>query len=715
MDAKHTTCVTCDDCCPIAVKEHEGAIRISPLNPAMPEICSKVFLWNEYRQHGVRITRPLKNIGKRGEPQWQEISWDSALDEIAARLQDVIASYGPEAIAVSEMTLNHGFGGITRRFMNCLGTPNYLAPVLLCVGNTAQVHRATYGWYTTPDWDTTDLIVYFGQNRGPELWPGEYLRLKNALDRQARLIVIDPRITDTARLADHHLRIRLGTDAALLLAWLHVIINERLYDEAFVRDRTVGFEELSKRVESYTPAWAAEVCGITAEEIYTTARMYAAARAAIVPWGVVGDMQRNSTAVIRCQCILRALCGFLNTSEKVVGPSAGAMTNSELAAFELLPQEKRDLQLGTENYPLFTFKGGSLYGEAMKAAGINYYQDLLGCSCIAHPPTVFAAMRGEGPYAVKAFISVANNTVMSYANQQGIVDAFMNQDLVVVFENSMTPTAQLADFVLPGDMWAERDVLGPQMDVAPITSFSQKIAEPVGECKDWYFVIKGLADRMGLSAQFPWKNVYELYDYRLAPLGTNWQEAQAVPVMKCNPLAFGKFLTPSGKVELKSSVLEALGYDPLPYYVEHAEAGVDEAEYLFVIFAGLREGASYNTNLRQMETLRKRQPEPLLLINPIDAAQHDVQNGEWVRVTTTHGSVELMICLDEAQPIKTLRIPHGWWKPEAEQGLQAGLGRAMQHNDGMLFSDADWNLDTEQGVVNLRGGIRARLQKKQPA
>ncbi len=709
MATKHAICQFCDDNCAVSVTGTGESIKIVPLNPHLPAICPKALMWDEYRRHENRVTTPLKNIGERGEPVWKEVSWTEALDEIAGRLKAVVETYGPEALGISEMPLNHGFGGITRRLMNCLGSPNYITPVELCMGNTAQVHRATYGWYTTPAWDKADLIFYFGQNRGPERWPEEYLKLKAALQRGATLIVVDPRLTETAHLADHHLRIRYGTDAALLLAILHIVVSEDLYDHAFVEGMTVGFADLQTRLDAYTPAWAAEVCGLDAETIREVAHLYAQAEAAIIPWGVVGDMQRNSTSVLRCQCILRALCGYLNISEMVFGPAFGAITNAEIADYGRLSKKQKSLQLGTEKYPLFTFKGGALYDKALKDAGIDYYPDILASSAMAHPSTLFAAMRGEGPYPVKAFFSVANNTVMSYANQTGIVDAFMNQDLIVAYEHHITPTAQLADFVLPGDMWAERDVLGMPFDVAPLVTFSQGFAEPIGECKDWHYVVKGLADRLGFAQDFPWKDSYEFFDYRLSRLDTTWEEARSQPVIMGKPITFGKFLTPSGKVELKSSVLEALGCDPLPYYEEHYETGIDENEYPFVIFAGYREAESYNTNLHHLEKLRSRQPEPLTFINPSDAQKHGIGEKDWVCVSTTTGTLTLMAHLDSAQPAGTLRIPHGWWKPETPQGLKAGLSGAQLYNDGVLFSDADWNLDPEQGLANLRGGIRANV------
>ena len=164
-----------------------------------------------------------------------------------------IAAYGPEAFAVSEMPLNIGFGGIIRRLMSHLGALNYIAPVQLCMGNTAQVHRAVYGWYTSANWQVADCIVYFGQDRDTERWPGEFLNLKAALGRGATLIEVDPRITETSKLAQHHLRIRHGTDAALVLAWINVIIEEELYDHKFVSSSCIGFDELRERAAEYDP------------------------------------------------------------------------------------------------------------------------------------------------------------------------------------------------------------------------------------------------------------------------------------------------------------------------------------------------------------------------------------------------------------------------------------------------------------------------------
>ncbi len=712
LETRFTTCTFCDGGCNLRVEIDGKDRKIFPLNPQLPAICSKAKKIDEYRLHKDRITKPLKNTGKRGEAKWQEVSWDEALDEIASRLKIVIKNYGPESVAFAETPLNTGFGGITRRLMNCIGTPNYTAPTQLCMGNTAQVNRAIYGWFVSSKWEETDLIVYFGQHRSMERWPAEYLKLNAALKRGAKLIVVDPRKTETAAKAHYHLPIRYGTDAALTLAWLHVIISEGLYDADFVENYCIGFEELCERVKEYSPEHVSKICGIDKSTIEETARLYAQANNAIIPWGVAADMQVNSTSFIQAQCILRSICGYLNKSEIVFGPAVGGVGNAELSAFEKLSQAQRKKQLGYTEHPLLSFAASEKYTDINKKFGINYLPDILAESNSCNPPKLFAAMRGEGPCPVKAIFSIGNNTVMSYAGQQGIIDGFMNQELVVVYENWMTPTAQLADFVLPGDMWAERSTLGPAYDVAPVFVANQAICEPVDECKDWYFVVKELADRLGYEQDFPWKTAKDLNDYRLKELGLTWQEMQEklpAPVMR-KPPAMGKFLTPSGKVELKSSVFEELGGDPLPSYFEPLDPKANSKDYPYILFAGLRENKSYNTCLHQIDSLRKDEPEPLVLINPADALSEEISDGDWCKISNPYGELILMAKLDQAQPEKTLRIPHGWWKPECEGGLENGLSKANIHNDGVLFPDDEWNLDKLQGVPGLRGGIHAKIK-----
>lgn len=713
MEKKHVTCVFCDQCCHVSVETENGLIKaIHPYNPAVPAICSKVQLWDSYVNHPDRVVKPLKNVGERGEPKWQEITWERALDEISEKLKSISANYGSTSVAISAMPINLQSGaGLVRRFANLIGTPNYITPMELCVGNTAQVHRTTYGWYTAPVYEKSDCIVLFGQNRSLENWPQDYLGIMAAHQRGAKLIMVDPRKNELGEKADYHLPIRYGTDAALLLGWLNVIIEEALYDQEFVQTKTVGFEQLAERVKDYPPERVAEITGLDAELIRETARVYANSERAVIPWGVVTDMQKNSTSALRCQCILRAICGFIGKSEMVVGPGTGVLSVSELEMHDALSEDIKAKQLGTENYPLFTYKGASLFKDAsIETFGYPHYNIADG-SCMAHPPTLFEAMRTGRPYPVKAILVLGNNTLLSFANQKGILEAFLNQELIVAYENFLTPTAQLADYVLPGDMWLERPALGPAIEVRPILTTSQQVLAPRGECKNIYDVLKGLAERLGLAEYFPWANVEAFYDWRLAPLDLTWEQASQKPAIPLKPATDGsRFGTPSGKVELYSSVLEQLGYDPLPYFREPDDPTLAE-EYPLIVFVGLREPTFYNTCLRQIPELRKRIPEPLLLMHPEDMEKYGLKEGEWVWVETPTGKLQIIVKADSVQPPGTIRIPHGWWKPEKPQGLKNHLSDAMLLNDGMILSDHPDNLDPEQGLPNLRGGIRAKVYR----
>ena len=193
---------------------------------------------------------------------------------------------------------------MSRRFMNLLGSPNWTSPLLMCAGNTACVNRVTQGWHQISDYDNTRCIVLWGHDPQPKKWVGEYLGLKAATDSGAKLIVIDPFRSFNASRADLWLQVRPGTDAALALGWLNVIIEEGLYDARFVADWTVGFPELEARVKEFELGRVAEITGVRAETIRDAARLYATTKPAIIPWGCTLDMQTNSTNALRALGIL---------------------------------------------------------------------------------------------------------------------------------------------------------------------------------------------------------------------------------------------------------------------------------------------------------------------------------------------------------------------------------------------------------------------------
>ena len=260
VEPRPFVCGGCDLYCGLLAYVDVAANRVvritaNPRHPLMPNsICRIGMMGMDFVSHPERLVHARRRVGKRGSGLWEEVSWEEALDDIAARLKTIIAKDGPEAVASSI-----GAGGpmphdMSRRFMNLLGSPNWTSPLLMCMGNTAAVNRTTYGWYQVADYEGTRCVVLWGHDPQPTKWVGEYMALKAALDAGAKLIVIDPFKSFNAGQADVWLQIRPGTDAALALGWLNVIIEEGLYDAGFVADWTVGFADLAARAGEFPPS-----------------------------------------------------------------------------------------------------------------------------------------------------------------------------------------------------------------------------------------------------------------------------------------------------------------------------------------------------------------------------------------------------------------------------------------------------------------------------
>jgi anaerobic selenocysteine-containing dehydrogenase len=602
--------------------------------------------------------------------------------------------------------------------MNLLGSPNWISGVSLCMGNTAVINRMTYGWYPVSDFENTNCIVLFGHNPRPNVWSMENKRIIAAQKRGAKLIVLDPCKSYNAKRADIHLPLRAGTDAAMALGWLNIIINEKLYDTEFIENWTVGFDELTARVQEYPLDKVENITGVPADRIREAATMYATVKPGIIPWSVITDKQKNSTSAIRAQCILRVLTGNLNVpgGDNLSELNPDIVSMSELELHEMLPQGKKDIQLGTLNYPTLTYKGTHALCKPTKRVYGQEYINLVTGSFMAHPASVFKAMRTGDPYPVKALASMANNTLMQYANQQGIYDGIMNLDLFVVHDLFMTPTAQLADYVLPGDSWLERPNLFNLFDVLSVFQTSQQLRAAPGECRNIYDFWRGLAIRMGYEEYFPWKTQQELLDHRVHKTGMKWSE-----FAKTFPFYLGPaqksyketgFATPSGKVELSSSVLKNLGYDPLPYYSEPGQSLVRTPEltndYPLTLFVGLMEEEFYHSTLRQVDALRERNPFPITMIHPETGHKLGIIEEAWVWVETTHGKVKMKARFSDDMPPDLVRVPHGWWLPEETQG-EPGLSAVWEHSDGILLSDDNYNLDSEQGLPDMRGGLLCKV------
>ena len=702
---RNVVCHSCDCFCPLAAKVDtatEQVVKVTTRDhPFFKDvICMKGAYAPKSFAHPDRLMQPLKRVGERGEGKWEPVSWESALDGIAESLTKVVQEHGPEALAVAGSNANLGLdNGLTRRFMNLLGTPNFISGIAYCMGNTAAVNRLVYGWYPRGDLLNTECIVLFGHDPRRHSWTIEYKTIRTAQANGAKLIVLDPRKSENAEAADIWLPLRAGTDAAMTFGWLNVIIEQELYDKDFVRDWTVGFEEFAERVREYPLDRVADITGVDAESIEKAARMYALSERAAIPWSPITDQQVSSTSAIRLHCALRALTGNLDIKggEMFAGFNPGVRSDTEVEMHERLAPEQKAKQLGADEFPVFTYRGMEPLGDACENVWGHRYANLVGGCYMANPAATFKAMTDGKPYPVKAFFALANNTLMSFANTDRIYKALMNQDLIVAFEHMLTPTAQLADYVLPGDSWLER----PGM----MAGISDRAMPAPGECRSIVHFWCELARRMGLGEHFPWRTEEELLDYRFEPAGTTWAEVVRTGSMPKaeNPerkyLKTG-FATPSGKVELHSAILEGFGFDPLPYY---REVKGPDSTYPMTMFIGLPDDEYYRTGHRHIPELRKRAQDPAFFVSEEDRVRYDLAEGDWIRVATSTGAMVGRAFVRTGMPKGLVRVPHGWWKPESTSGLEH-LSGAWAFADAQITPDDDPAfIDREQGIPHMKG------------
>ncbi|MCX8032263.1 MAG: molybdopterin-dependent oxidoreductase [Thermoleophilia bacterium] len=677
-----------------------------------------------------QLLHPLKRKGERGENQWEHITWDQALDEIAAKLAELRDKYGPETLALHEGTYRSDLYGIRTRFLNLFGNPSNIGCAgTICRCNTVAMNLALLGTVNSrPKLDQVKCVVLHGCNL-PHTAPLDWQRLKTRLEQKAvKLIVIDPRKTEAGRYADIWVQLRPGTDAALLLAWINVIIEEGLYDKDFVNEWTFGFDKLRERAAEYTPEKVADTTWVSPEVIRASARLYATNWPAGFHWGSATDMLgRNSIRVEQARICLRALTGNLKVGggEMVVGPGPIvdgklAIRDAMLALPEKVSPEQRKKQIGSDRFKLMGWPGY----EAMA----KYYEQTYGVpfpvaahNFVAVQPLIWKAVLEEDPYPIKAMISWGSNVLLNGGEVKLMYRALKspNLELHVVLDHFLTPTAQLADYVLPAASKLEKPMCATHEDFAPNIACAEAAVEPLGERRSDYHFWRGLAQRLGFGEYFPWETEEELADYRLAPLGLTFKEVatQKYFVRSDEPWTYltinprtGKptgFATPSGKVELYSQILEQLGYDPLPYYEEPPESPISTPdiakEYPYILITGGNFRPMFHSENRQLGIgTREQYPDPVMDIHPETARTLDIEEGDWVFVETRRGVIRQRAHLtDEIDP-RVINVQSHWWFPELPP-REPWLGGLWESNANVLtWADDPETFDPVTGGWPLR-------------
>ena len=657
-----STCRMCHGVCGVLVHMRDGKVVKVTGDPDCPTsngyICAKGKASVEFLYHPERLKYPLKRVGARGEDRWKRISWDEALDTIAGEFLKIKREFGAEAIAATQGT-GRPYTIFFARFFNSLGVVNIFGPGHICYLPRIMASHMTCG--------TLPVCDYYGFGG---MYPGCVLvwgcnitesgasdgmcgyQLTKTIKRGAKLIVVDPRRTGIASKADHWMQIRPGTDDALALGMLNTIIKERLYDKDFVSKWTVGFDELANRVESYPPERVEEITWVPAETIRAAARLYATTKPACIQWGVSVDQNINSFQTIRAILLLSAITGNLDVPGGDVFwvPPANVFNqvpryNPRIMSPKKIPSEIRAKRIGSGEYKVIDQ---------------------------VHPHRFIDAILSGKPYPIKAFFIMGSNTLVSHSNPLKMIEALRKIDFIAAVDLFMTPTAQMADIVLPAASWLETDDVA-DMHFAWCVLVRQKVAT-IGECRDDKQIFIELAHRMGLEDGFPWRNVREYCDWVLKDSGVTFDEFKELGIIK-GQMRYRKyekegFDTPSKKVELRCSTLESMSYDPLPYFVEPPESPYSTPElfrsYPLIITTGGRIEAFFHSEGRQIESLRKLNPDPLVEINPSTAKSLGIGEGDWVWIESPRGKIKQRARLTEGIHPGVVHAQHGWWFPEKD-------------------------------------------------
>ncbi len=686
-----SVCRSCHGGCGVLLHVRDGRLvkvegdRDSPLNHG--RLCPIGTVTLDLVYHPDRLTFPKRREGPRGSGTWKRISWDEALDEIAEKLLAIRDKFGPEAIALGTGTGRHHIRWVSR-FGHALGTPNWCEPGFAqCFHPRVNTCIQTFGDFPVSDFtgDTPPAcMMFWGHNplnSGPD---GETrFNVREALDRGPKVIVVDPRQTELARRADVWLQLRPGMDDALALSMLNVIIGEKLYDAPFVERWTHGFDALREHVEAFTPEWAEPITWVAADKIRAAARLFAQTKPALLDWGCAIEHTPNCIQTIRAISMIPAVTGNIDVPGGWVFGMHGLGRFPSL--IENLTTAANARRLGADRFAMLGGEGADLPA--------------------AHIPTLLQAMREGKPYPVKAFLVFGNNTLTTYANAAQVYESLMKLDFMVCADLFMTPTAELADIVLPAASWPELDQLAGLPTVAANVVLAQQRAVRIGECMADEEIFVALARRMKLPVGT--ESVEEVLDAQLEAggLGLTFAEMKQRGFVKL-PMKYrkyqdGGFRTPTGKIELYSTRLEAMGYAPLPYCEEPPESPVSRpdlaVDYPLVLTTGARIPFYFNSEHRQIEKLRKAYRDPIADIHPDTAARHGIKNRDWMWIETPRGRIRHRARVTPGIDPRVIAAEHGWWFPE-EPAPDYGVWKANVN----LLTDNRPPYDPAMGTYQLR-------------
>ena len=641
----YTDCTLCYHSCGTKVTVEDGkAIKIRgleshPLNKG--RLCPKGANALEVIYSPDRLKQPLK----RKNGGFENISWDQALDEIAEKLIRLKDEYGPQILGIfcgSIGVENLEMSTLVHLLRSGLGSPNFFSVESICYRMRIRTRQMTFGRYPAEEPDS-NLYILWGHNPDQSDFPLKFFLKKN-LKKGAKLVVIDPKRIPLADQAHMYLRIRPGSDGALALAMMNVIIGEDLYDRDFVEKHTYGFDQLVPHVRKYTPEWAEEVTWIPADDIRKLAKLFAGTKGASIFQGTcTQDQTANGTQNSRAFGVLQTITGNINVP-------GGWVTSPP---------------------PRFGNPGFSLGGDPIGSEKYPLFFDLWGRKA---PYGVVTMVPESIPEKLKAFLVEGGNPLISMPDSNAFREAFKKLDLLVVHDLFMTETAQVAHYVLPACSHLEKWGVGYTYNVChclPYLMLRKKCIEPLHESWSEWKYLTALARRLGVGEKLPWGSEEEFVTFMVEPSGLSFDHLlNEKPegdfyAKKVYTAPEGHFRTPSGKIEIYSEALKEVGFDPLPSYLEPERGPIrgDKAfreKYPLILSVGNRNLYYTHSQHRHVRALKKVSPEALTEIGPETAKAFRIEDGDPILVETNRGQVKMKARVDERVAEGVVLVPHGW-------------------------------------------------------
>ncbi len=628
--------------CRLLVKIKEGRIvKIKP-DPAgllnQGYACPKGLASPERLSRPGRLTRPLR----RKKSGLRPIPWSEALEEIAVRFEAIKAAHGARAVSFCQgmpKGLEH-FGLI--RLANTFGSPNVVGPQNVChmPREISGVH--TCGFYPVVAYDQpSEGVLLFGSNPSATNEEGLiHVQLLAQLKNGARLVVVDPQRTDMARRAEVWLQLRPGSETALALSFVAVVIEEELFDRQFVDNYTHGFDELAAHALKYKPEETAPHTWLEPDLVRQAARLYAEAKPAALHWGNGVEHSSSNFDTCRALICLMALCGNLDAPGGNV--DAGSPPLKSLRQFvraDLMPQKYKEM--------------------------VSFAHGVLPRFMVVPPPHWRRAILKSEPYPIKAAFVQTSNPVISYSNSAETAEALQSLDFLVVSEITMTPTAALADVVLPAATQFEFNDIGHYGLGHGYVLARPRLVDPPPECWPDLKIQNELAKRLGLG-QWWWSDYEDIVEDLLTPSGLSYAELVARGgLLAVEPELWkykkGGFKTPTGKVELVLSRAEKMGFEALPRFSGPPLA--EDADLPLILNSAKCKDFLCSSD-RGLEALRRLRPRPIVKIHPDTAQRLGIKDGRPVRITTPQGSIVQFARLWDGVHQRVVTADPGWWFPE---------------------------------------------------